>query len=103
MTTIVDEMLNTDFNPNECKLFLYKLRNGKYMRQLDKNEELEKLLFEKPQIENGKVTIELYYKKYHNEIVIKCIEINENHESYTCYYVDEWGINRYPYEPSTPW
>ena len=81
----------------------YKLRNGKYMRQLDKNKELEKLLTERPQIENDKVTIDLNWKKYHNEAIIKCIEINENNESYTCYYVDEWGINRYPYEPSTPW
>ncbi len=81
----------------------YKLRNSKYMRQLNKNEELKKLLLERPQIENDKVTIDLYWKKYHNEAIIKCIEINENHESYTCYYVDEWGIKRYPYDPSTPW
>lgn len=83
----------------------YKLRNGIYMRQINKSEyaKFSKWLSDRPQIENGIVTIELYWKKYHNAAIVKCIEINEEHKSYTCYYEDEWGINRYRYEPCTPW
>lgn len=81
----------------------YKLRNGVYMAQLNKNEEFEKLLSERPQIVNGKVTIDLYYKKYHNHLVLKVIEITKRRRSYIKYYSVEFDDTRYEYKPSIPW
>lgn len=81
----------------------FKLRNGIYIKQLDINPKIQELLLDRPHIENDKVTIGLYYKKYHNSLVLKCIEINEEHESYTCYYDEDFDGTRYEYEPFTPW
>ena len=81
----------------------YKLRNGKYMRQLNKNAEFEKLLSERPPIVKGKATIDLYYRKYHNHLVLKVIEITKNRRSYIKYYSVDFDGTRYEYEPSIPW
>ena len=81
----------------------YKLRNGVYMKQLNINPELYELLLERPSIENGKVTIDLYCKKYHRDIVMKVIEINQKRKSYISYYAIDFDDSRYKYKPSVPW
>ncbi len=83
----------------------YKLRNGRYMNQLEKTRlsELYNLLLNKPQIDNGVVAIDLYYKKYHGDLVLKVIEINEKRESYIAYYVVDYDDTRYDFKPTIPW
>ncbi len=83
----------------------YKLRNGIYMNQLEQTRinELYNLMLERPQIVNGKVIIDLYYKKYHRDIVVKVIEINKRRRSYINYYAVDFDDTRYEYKPSIPW
>jgi hypothetical protein len=83
----------------------YKLRNGKYMNQLEQPRlsELYILLLDKPPIVNGKVTIDLNYKKYHRDLVVKVIEINKRRRSYIKYHAVDYDDTRYEYNPSVLW
>jgi len=88
----------------------YKLRCGVYIMQIPKQIYIYTLLLERKEItENLYISFDIDFKDYHNDFVVKTLEIQFSPEDRNIfiktnkYYAIDYDERRYEIEPVEPW
>jgi hypothetical protein len=116
VSTKIADLINSFQIPYELQRqileFLdYKFRFGKYIRRIPtKKLTIYRSLLDRPEmLSEGYISLDLNFRDYHNDYVVKTLEIvysETDRNIYNIknqYYAIDYDEKRYEYEPSVPW